>query len=132
VVGDRWTLLLVREAFLGTTRFEEYCENTGAARHLVAERLNLLVDHSVLERVPYSDRPARFEYMLTDKGNDLYPVILSLLAWGDRWIMREDGGSMTVVHEPCGATVAPQLHCPRCDRPVTPADTRHIVAGRHG
>ncbi len=128
VVGDRWTLLLLREAFLGATRFEEYHESTGAARHLVAERLGLLVDHGVLERARYSDRPARFEYTLTAKGDGLYPVILSLLAWGDQWMAHEDGTSLTVVHEPCGASVTPQLSCPSCGGRIEPAATRHVLA----
>lgn len=130
VVGDRWTLLLLREAFLGTRRFEDYRTNTGAARHLVSERLGLLVDHGVLERRQYSDRPVRHEYTLTDKGNDLYPVITSLLAWGDRWMMHEDGGSLTLVHEPCQTEMTPHLHCPSCDAEVAPADVRHVVVGR--
>jgi len=129
VVGDRWTLLLLREAFLGARRFEEYRANTGAARHLVSERLALLVEHGVLERVRYSDRPARFEYTLTDKGAGLHPVIVSLLAWGDRWMPHEDGRSLTLVHGPCGATVTPELRCPDCDGRIEPAGTRHVVAG---
>jgi DNA-binding HxlR family transcriptional regulator len=129
VVGDRWTLLLLREAFLGAKRFEEYRENTGAARHLVAERLNLLVDHGVLERVQYSDRPARFEYTLTEKGDALYPVILSLLAWGDQWMAHAHGRSLTLVHEPCGSSVTPQLRCPSCGGSMESADTRHVIAG---
>jgi DNA-binding HxlR family transcriptional regulator len=128
VVGDRWTLLLLREAFLGAKRFEEYRANTGAARHLVADRLNLLVGHAVLERVQYSDRPARFEYTLTAKGDGLYPVILSLLAWGDRWLADERGRSLTVVHEPCGASVTPQLRCPSCGERIEPGATRHVLA----
>lgn len=130
VVGDRWTLLLLREAFLGTRRFEEYREQTGAARHIVAERLNLLVDHGVLERAPYRDRPVRFEYTLTDKGRGLHPVILALLAWGDEWMPHDLGRTMTLVHEPCGATVTPELRCPDCDGRIEPADTRHVVLGR--
>jgi DNA-binding HxlR family transcriptional regulator len=130
VVGDRWTLLLLREAFMGATRFEEYRQNTGAARHLVAERLNLLVDHRVLDRVRYSDRPERFEYRLTEKGRGLYPVILSLLAWGDQWMAHEEGRPLTLVHEPCGASVVPQLRCPVCGEHVEHADTRHVIAGR--
>jgi DNA-binding HxlR family transcriptional regulator len=130
VVGDRWTLLLLREAFLGARRFEEYRDNTGAARHLVSERLGLLVDHGVLERVQYCERPARFEYRLTDKGAGLHPVIVSLLAWGDQWMPHEDGRSLTLMHESCGATMAPELHCPNCDGRIEPADTRHIVAAR--
>jgi DNA-binding HxlR family transcriptional regulator len=130
VVGDRWTLLVLREAFLGTTRFEDYRAHTGAARHLVAERLSHLVEHGVLERVPYSERPPRFEYRLTPKGDGLYPVIVGLLAWGDHWMAHDDGPSMTVVHEPCGATVTPELRCPSCEGPVDVADVRHVVAGR--
>jgi DNA-binding HxlR family transcriptional regulator len=130
VVGDRWTLLLIREAFLGARRFEDYRENTGAARHLVSERLSLLVEQGVLDRVQYQDRPVRFEYTLTDKGKDLYPVILSLLAWGDRWMAHKDGPSLALVHQPCGATLTPQLRCPRCARRIDPSDTRHVIAGR--
>jgi DNA-binding HxlR family transcriptional regulator len=127
VVGDRWTLLLLREAFLGAKRFEEFHENTGAARHLVADRLTLLVDHGVLERVQYCERPERFEYTLTEKGNGLYPVILSLLAWGDRWRAHEDGPSLTLVHEACGNSVTPQLSCPDCGGHIEPAAMQHVL-----
>jgi DNA-binding HxlR family transcriptional regulator len=130
VVGDRWTLVLLREAFLGARRFEEFHDNTGAARHLVAARLNHLVDHGLLERVQYHDRPARFEYTLTAKGRALYPVIVSLLAWGDEWMADDRGPSLTVVHESCGATVTPELRCGNCGEPVRAGDTRHVVAGR--
>ena len=130
VVGDRWTLLLLREAFLGARRFEEFHENTGAARHLVAARLHHLVDHGLVERVRYHDRPARFEYTLTAKGRALYPVIVSLLAWGDEWMADERGPSLTIVHESCGATVMPELRCANCGEPVRAGETRHIVAGR--
>jgi DNA-binding HxlR family transcriptional regulator len=130
VVGDRWTLLLLREAFLGAKRFEEFHDNTGAARHLVAARLAHLVDHGLLERVQYHERPARFAYTLTTKGRALYPVIVSLLAWGDEWMADERGPTLTVVHEPCGATVRPELRCPGCGEPLRADDTRHVVAGR--
>jgi DNA-binding HxlR family transcriptional regulator len=128
VVGDRWTLLLLREAFLGAKRFEEYREGTGAARHLVAERLNLLVEHGILERVPYQDRPPRSEYVLTGKGNALYPVIVSLLTWGDEWMAHERGPSLALVHEPCGATIIPQHHCPACAGAIDPSEIRHVFA----
>jgi DNA-binding HxlR family transcriptional regulator len=130
VVGDRWTLLLLREAFLGSKRFEEFHEYTGAARHLVAARLSHLVDHDLLERVQYQDRPARFEYELTDKGRALYPVMVSLLTWGDEWMPDEHGPSLTVVHEPCGATVTPELRCASCGELVVADDTHHVIAGR--
>jgi DNA-binding HxlR family transcriptional regulator len=130
VVGDRWTLLLLREAFLGAKRFEEFHDNTGAARHLVAARLHHLVDHGLLERVQYRDRPVRFEYCLTAKGRALYPVIISLLAWGDEWMADGHGPSLVVVHESCGATVTPELRCPNCGDAVMADHTRHLVEGR--
>jgi DNA-binding HxlR family transcriptional regulator len=130
VVGDRWTLLLLREAFLGAKRFEEFHDNTGAARHILAARLNHLVDHGVFDRVPYQERPTRFEYTLTDKGAALYPVIVSLLAWGDQWMADERGPSLTIVHEPCGAAATPELRCANCGELVVGEDTRHVVAGR--
>lgn len=127
VVGDRWTLLLLREAFLGAKRFEDFHHHTGAARHIVGERLGHLVDHGVLERVKYNDRPARFEYALTAKGDDLYPVIVSLLAWGDRWMIDDLRPSLTLVHEGCGNAVTPELRCPRCSDPIQPRDVHHVI-----
>jgi DNA-binding HxlR family transcriptional regulator len=130
VVGDRWTMLLLREAFLGTTRFDELQENTGAARHIVAARLHHLQEYGVLDRVPYTDRPARFDYVLTPKGKALYPVVISLLAWGDEWMMDDRGPTLTVTHEACGASETPELCCPSCGERVHPDDARHTVAGR--
>src|SRR5438094_9860809 len=86
VVGDRWTMLVLREAFMRTRRFEDFQVRTGAPRPALAERLRTLVDNGVLERRRYSERPDRYEYRLTDKGRDLYPVVVSLLRWGDRWM----------------------------------------------
>jgi DNA-binding HxlR family transcriptional regulator len=130
VVGDRWTLLLLREVFLGTRRFDEFHANTGAARHIVAERLQHLVDHDVLERTQYQDRPHRFAYTPTAKGVGLYPVIMSLLAWGDQWMLDGEEPSLIVTHERCGATVTPELRCPNCGERVGAGDTHHVVAGR--
>jgi DNA-binding HxlR family transcriptional regulator len=128
VVGDRWTLLILREAFLGSTRFAEFHDNTGAARHIVAERLQRLVEHGVVDRRPYQDRPPRFEYTLTRKGRDLYPVILALLAWGDRWLLDDSEPTLTLLHEPCGAVMTPEVRCPNCEQPVDHAGTRHVVS----
>src|SRR5215831_18369237 len=86
VVGDRWTLLILRDAFLGVRRFEDFRSRLGTTRHRLADRLRKLVEHGVLERVPYDERPPRFEYRLTEKGRDLYPVVVSLTRWGDRWM----------------------------------------------
>lgn len=123
VVGDRWTLLVLREAFLGTRRFDEFRSRTGAARHLVAERLNHLVENGVMERRQYSERPPRHEYRLTAKGRDLYPVIVALMTWGDRWMDDGDGPPVTLTHA-CGATATPAFVCAGCGQPV---DSREMV-----
>ena len=85
VVGERWTLLIVRDAFLGLRRFDEFQERLGIARNVLADRLNRLVDEGILERVRYSERPERFEYQLTRKGRDLVPALVSLGQWGDKY-----------------------------------------------
>lgn len=123
VVGDRWTLLILREAFLRTKRFEEFQANVGMTRHRLADRLRKLVDNGVLERVRYQEKPPRYEYRLTEKGRDLYPVIVSLLRWGDRWMPGEDGPSMKLVHRECGHQITPALTCPDCGQPVSARDT---------
>jgi DNA-binding HxlR family transcriptional regulator len=114
VVGDRWTLLVLREAFLRTRRFEDFLAHTGAPRPILSDRLKTLVEHGVLERRQYSDRPPRFEYRLTEKGLDLYPVLVSLLRWGDRWLMGDDGPPKVLRHRGCGSRIHPELACPDC------------------
>ena len=113
VVGDRWTLLVLREAFVRTRRFEDFQEFTGAPRPVLAERLKSLVEHGVLERRRYSERPDRYEYRLTPKGLDLYPVVVSLLRWGDRW-MTDGPVPVELRHRDCGEVVHPELACPSC------------------
>ncbi len=91
IVGDRWTLLVLRECFLRVRRFEEFEQRLGIARHVLADRLKKLTDAGVLTKVPYQERPRREEYRLTEKGLDLYPVMLSLLDWGDKWMSGAEG-----------------------------------------
>jgi DNA-binding HxlR family transcriptional regulator len=122
VIGDRWTLLVLRDAFLRTRRFEDFQRHLGATRHLLADRLRRLVGAGILERVPYQEKPTRYEYRLTAKGRDLYPVIVSLLRWGDRWMADADGPPLTLVHRACGHRMHPALVCPDCGEPIGPAD----------
>jgi DNA-binding HxlR family transcriptional regulator len=124
VVGDRWALLIIREAFLGTARFESFQARLGVARHRLGARLQKLVDHGILDRVRYQNRPARFEYLLTEKGRDLFPVIVSLLRWGDRWMAGEEGPPVTLVHRSCGHTMVPELSCPECGDVVQARDVQ--------
>ena len=122
VVGDRWTMLVLREAFMRTRRFEDFQVRTGAPRPVLAERLRTLVDNGVLERRRYSERPDRFEYRLTDKGRDLYPVVVSLLRWGDRWMTSTAEPPVELRHRACGHQMHPELACPECGEWVDPRD----------
>lgn len=122
VVGDRWTLLILRDAFLRTRRFAHFQASLGIPRHRLADRLQKLVDHGILERVRYQERPPRDEYRLTAKGRDLYPVIVSLVRWGDRWMIDDDGVPVELVHRDCGHPITPVLTCPDCHREVGAQD----------
>jgi DNA-binding HxlR family transcriptional regulator len=125
VIGDRWTLLVLRDAFLGVRRFEDFRRSTGIPRHRLADRLGRLVREGVLERRPYQERPARFEYRLTPKGRDLYPVLVGLVRWGDRWLAGDAGAPIELVHRACGHAATPELTCPACHAPV---DARDMLA----
>lgn len=132
VLGDRWTMLLIREAFLGTRRFEDFQGNTGCPRATLSDRLAGLVDDDVLEKRPYSDHPDRFEYRLTTKGIDLYPIVVSLLTWGDRWMQPDGAGPLKLRHTPCGEIVVPELRCPTCDEAIDPREMEPVGELRPG
>jgi DNA-binding HxlR family transcriptional regulator len=121
-VGDRWTLLILREAFMRTRRFADFVERTGAARNLVAERLEKLVEAGVLERRKYQDRPERHEYRLTEKGLDLYPVMMALVRWGDRWHDDGSGAPIEHVHRGCDHVMHADMVCSECGKPLHPHD----------
>src|SRR5438067_531468 len=123
IVGEKWALLAVREVFLGNRRFDEMVRRTGAPRDTLAARLRTLTGAGILERRQYSEHPARFEYWLTDAGRDLYPVILTLMRWGDRYLAGEDGPPVILEHA-CGHPVTPQLICDSCGEPLHP---RHVT-----
>jgi len=127
-LGDRWTLLVLREAFFGVRRFEELRRNTGAARNILADRLARLVDAGILRREQYSERPPRDEYRLTDKGLDLYPVLITLANWGTKWGDFELGPAVSLQHRSCGAVVQPALTCPECGEAVE-ARSMRVVPG---
>jgi DNA-binding HxlR family transcriptional regulator len=122
VIGDRWTMLILRDAFLGVRRFEDFQRDLRMTRHRLADRLKKLVAHGVLRRERYQERPARYEYRLTEKGIDLYPVVVSLTRWGDRWMAGKAGPPVELVHRGCGHVVSPALHCPDCREPIGARD----------
>ncbi len=123
-VGDRWTLLVLREAFLRTRRFADFQSRLGVARNILADRLQLLVDEGILERRRYQERPPRDEYRLTEKGLDLYPVIMALVHWGDRWMDEGAGKPVEHVHEDCGRVMHAVQVCSECGEPVHPRNVK--------
>ena len=127
IVGGRGALLAVREVFLGNRRFDEMVRRTGVPRDTLAARLRALVDAGVLKRVPYCGHPARFEYHLTQAGLDLYPVILALMSWGDRYLAGESGPPLVLEHE-CGHWLGAEVVCEGCGEPVTASGTRPASA----
>lgn len=123
VIGERWTLLVLREAFLGVRRFEQLQRNTGIARNILSDRLSTLVEHGILRRELYQERPRRYEYRLTEQGLDLYPVLLTIMDWGARHL---GGRAMALTHKPCGAVAMPHLACPACGKAVVARDMHAV------
>jgi DNA-binding HxlR family transcriptional regulator len=122
VLGDRWTMLVIRDAFLGVRRFEDFQRDLEVARNVLTDRLGRLVEEGVLERVRYQERPERFEYRLTAKGLDLWPVTMALLRWGDEHYRAAGGRPRVVRHRDCGGEVTRRLTCDRCGAELGPRD----------
>ena len=121
LLGDRWTLVLLRQCFAGVRRFEDFQSTLGISRSRLADRLERLVEHGILRREPYKEGRTRFEYRLTEKGHELYPVLMALRAWGDRY-MAEDGPPVAYRHRDCGGEAAIRLECDACGESLTARD----------
>ena len=119
VIGDRWTLLILRECFLRTRRFEGFQSALEITRHLLAERLKKLVRQGVLRRIPYQESPKRHEYILTQKGLDLYPIMMALVHWGDTHMVDERGRPLLHEHRKCGKMFDPVMVCSECGEPLS-------------
>lgn len=117
--GDAWTFLILREAFFGVRRFDQFQNRLAAAPNILTDRLKKLVGNELLEKRQYQARPPRFEYRLTEKGTDLYPAIVLLMRWGDRWLDEGKGVPLLLVHERCGKVSRPVLVCDCCGKPIT-------------
>ena len=124
VIGDRWTQLILREAFLGATRFEEYRERTGAARSTLSKRLRRLEENGLLRRTPYQTTPRRHEYHLTKKGLDLYPVVVMIWKWELRWGRANAHLPRVLVRRSCGHRAIPTLRCVHCKEEIALGDCR--------
>jgi DNA-binding HxlR family transcriptional regulator len=130
IVGEKWALLAVREVFLGNRRFDEMVRLTGAPRDTLAARLRSLVSAGILERRQYSEHPARYEYRLTKAGQDLYPVILTLMRWGDKHLAGDDGAPMVLEHA-CGHRLVAKVVCEACGEPVEAREARPSATTQH-
>lgn len=122
VIGEAWTPLILRDIAFGITRFDAIQRDLGISRKVLSERLATLVDHGVLERVAYQDKPARFDYYPTEKGADLGFVLLAMQAWGNRWIFGEQGPPLLLRHEPCGAAIEAVTACSNCGEQLSVGD----------
>ena len=122
VIGDRWSLLILRDCFLRVRRFDDFQARLGITRHLLSDRLKKLVRHGVLRRVPYQERPRRYEYILTQKGLDLHPVLMAVVHWGDVHMGDERGRPLLHRHRPCGKLFDPVTICSECGEPLAARD----------
>ncbi|GAA4017342.1 helix-turn-helix domain-containing protein [Allokutzneria multivorans] len=123
LLGDWWTPLVLREAFYGVRRFDEMQRVLGIARNTLADRLARLTAEGLLDRVLYQDKPARHEYVLTEKGRDFFPVLAAMVRWGDKWLTSEDGAPVHLVHS-CGSAAHAKTVCSECGEPFTADSVR--------
>jgi DNA-binding HxlR family transcriptional regulator len=128
VVGEKWTLLVLRELFYGVRRFSDIQANLGIARNLLATRLSTLSDDGILRRTTYQDpgSRARQEYQLTDKGRDLFPALVALMQWGDTYLADPAGPAVVIRHKDCEQAVRAVLQCGAGHHPITARDTRPV------
>ena len=126
VVGERWSLLIVRNVLLGLRRFDETQENLGIARNVLQTRLTRLIEEGVLEKRLYQEHPPRYEYRLTEKGLDLWPTIVALMQWGDRYALPDAGPVVLLEHRGCGGAVDEHRLCEACGARVSVRDARAV------
>lgn len=130
IVGEWWTPLILRDVILGVNRFDDMQRDLGIARNVLTDRLDALVEGGILERQVYQERPLRQEYALTEKGRDLAPVLLAMMAWGDRWTAGDEGAPVQLHHESCGEFMTPEVRCSCCSEPLELEDlTAHPGPG---
>jgi DNA-binding HxlR family transcriptional regulator len=124
VIGDKWSLLILRDAFYGVRRFDDFQLDLGVARNILTDRLNKMVHEGVLSKQPYQERPPRYEYRLTEKGRDLFPVLLTMMRWGDRWSKDRSLPPVTLTHTACGHETQPMSTCSHCGKELVIEEVR--------
>jgi DNA-binding HxlR family transcriptional regulator len=123
VLGEPWTALILRDLFIGVTRFDALHDHLGVSRKVLATRLARLVDDEIVVKRAYGGRPERFDYLLTDKGRQLCDILLAISAWGDRWTMTGIGPPAVIRHLACGQPTIAEIRCSHCGEPLHAADT---------
>lgn len=127
VLGDRWTFLILREAFFGVRYYDQFLSNLGIATNILSVRLKGLVANGILDKQRDPDDARRVTYQLTEKGLDLYPVTLALMKWGDDWLADEDGPPLSLHHKECDQEFTAVLSCSQCGEPVKAQEVRYEV-----
>ncbi len=131
VIGDRWTMLILRECFLGTRRYDDFQHNLAAAPHIVAARLKKLVENKVLEKRRYQEHPPRYEYRLTERGLELYPAFIALIGWGEKWLKHPHGPATIRTHRGCNHRLHIVPTCTACGEAVTARDVKAAMTPRY-
>lgn len=124
LLGDWWTPLVLREAFLGVRRFDDMQRSLGIGRNVLTQRLKRLVDEGMLDRVRYQEKPDRYEYVLTEKGRDFYPVLAAMAAWGDQWLSGDEGPPVIFHHKRCDHDMTAKVVCSECGEEIKVRDVR--------
>lgn len=131
VIGEWWTLLIIRDCFLGVRRFDEFVERLGISRNVLTDRLDKLVAAGVLERRAYDAARGRHDYVLTDKGRALWPVVTTLREWGDDWITGPGNEPIVIEHRACGNVARTRLVCDCCGEPMQLGEVRAVPGPGH-
>jgi DNA-binding HxlR family transcriptional regulator len=126
IAGEPWSPLIIRNSFVGITRFEDQQRSLGISRKVLTERLDWLVENEVLEKRAYSEHPPRYDYMLTQKGHELADVLLAISAWGDRWTAGEAGPPVLFRHLSCGELTHAEIRCAHCGEPLHSQDVEAL------
>ncbi len=124
VLGDHWNLLIVRQACLGTRRFDDFQSALGISRNILTQRLNRIVDEGLLTKVLYDEQRQRHEYRLTEKGREVYPILAAMAAWGDRWLNGPEGSPLILHHTACDHDMHAVVVCSQCDAALNVREVR--------
>lgn len=126
VIGEWWSMLIVRDLFLGVSRFDDFQERLGISRNILNQRLQRFVEEGIVEKLSYSEHPPRYDYRLTAKGRDLWPVLTAMRQWGDKYAAPQ-GPPVQVVHRTCGEISQIVATCSKCGESVGPRDVRAVA-----